>query len=246
MSLLRLQRAGSLAFVLPSFFVRLALLRLKGPLTPERRARWLQACCRAVVSVLGLDVGFQGLPPARGLLVSNHLSYLDIAVYASILPCVFVSRNDVAAWPYFGAAARAAGTIFLNRARHAGTLEAGAAMRAALAGHVPVLLFPEGTSTDGEQVLRFHSSLFEPAVAAGVPVTAAAIRYALADGSPEREVCWFGDADFLTHLWHLLSEPGISAEVHFAPPQRFADRRAAAATTHDLVDARRVSVTLAG
>jgi 1-acyl-sn-glycerol-3-phosphate acyltransferase len=246
MNLLRLRRAGSLAFVLPFFFVRLALLRLKGPLTPERRARWLQACCRAVVSVLGVEVRFQGLPPARGLLVSNHLSYLDVAVYASILPCVFVSRNDVATWPYFGAAARAAGTIFLNRASHASTLEAGAVMRARLAGHVPVLLFPEGTSTDGARVLRFHSSLFEPAVAAGASVTAAAIRYSPANGIPESELCWFGDADFLPHLWKLLSMPGISAEVHFNPPQRFADRRAAAATTHDLVHGRRASVPVAG
>jgi 1-acyl-sn-glycerol-3-phosphate acyltransferase len=245
MSLLRLRRAAALAFVLPSFFVRLALMRLKGPLTPERRARWLQSCCRAVVSVLGLDVRFHGLPPARGLLVSNHLSYLDVAVYASILPCVFVSRNDVATWPYFGAAARAAGTIFLNRASHASTLEAGAAMRARLAGPVPVLLFPEGTSTDGAQVLRFHSSLFEPAVAAGAPVTSASIRYDLADGTPEREVCWFGDSDFLPHLWKLLALRGITVEVQFAPPQRFADRRSAARTTHDLVESRRSPIAVA-
>lgn len=246
MSLLRLRRAVALAFVLPSFFVRLALLRLKGPLTPERRARWLQACCRGVVSVLGVNVRFQGLPPARGLLVSNHLSYLDIAVYASILPCVFVSRNDVAAWPYFGAAARAAGTIFLNRASHASALEAGAAMRARLAGHVPVLLFPEGTSTDGAQVLRFHSSLFEPAVAAGAPVTAASIRYEIANGTPEREVCWFGDAGFAPHLWKLLALRGMTAEVHFTPAQRFADRRSAARETHAAVESLRAPVPVAG
>lgn len=246
MSLLRLRRAVALALVLPSFFVRLGLMRLKGPLTPERRARWLQASCRSVVSVLGVEVRFCGLPPARGLLVSNHLSYLDIAVYASILPCVFVSRNDVAAWPYFGAAARAAGTIFLNRASHASTLEAGAVMRARLAGPVPVLLFPEGTSSDGAQVLRFHSSLFEPAVAAGAPVTATSIRYELADGTPEREVCWFGDAGFAPHLWKLLALRDIAAEVQFAPAQRFGDRRTAARASHDLVESLRASVALAG
>ncbi|MFP5234286.1 MAG: lysophospholipid acyltransferase family protein [Acidobacteriota bacterium] len=244
MSLLRCRRAVALAFVLPSFFLRLALMRLRGPLTPERRAHWLQACCYRVVSVLGMEVRFEGLPPARGLLVSNHLSYLDIAVYASIVPCVFVSRSDVAAWPYFGPASRAAGTIFLDRASHASALEAGAAMRARLAGAVPVLLFPEGTSTDGARVQRFHSSLFEPAVAAGAAVTAAAIRYELAEGTPEREACWFGDAGFAPHLWKLLALPGVSAKVHFAPAQRFDDRRAAARSTHDVVQGLRASAAV--
>lgn len=246
MSLLRCRRAVALAFVLPSFFVRLAMMRLNGPLTPERRARWLQACCRTVLSVLHVGVRFQGTPPARGLLVSNHLSYLDIAVYASLLPCVFVSKSDVERWPYFGAAARAAGSIFVNRVSHASALQAGAAIGARLDGAVPVLLFPEGTSTDGAHVHRFHSSLFEPAVAARVPITPAAIRYELANGTPEQTVCWFGDAAFLPHLWKLLATPGVSAEVYFAPTQQFADRREAARETHATVESLRAIIPVAG
>lgn len=246
MSLLRFQRAVALAFVLPTFFARLAWMRLIGPLTPERRAQWLQSCCRSVLAVLGFDVQFQGTPPARGLLVSNHLSYLDIAVYASLLPCVFVSKKEVESWPYFGVAARAGGTIFLNRTSHASALEAGAAMRARLAGAVPVLLFPEGTSTDGAQVRRFHSSLFEPAVVARAPVTAAAIRYKLADGNPEQDACWFDDDGFAPHLWKLLATPGISAEVHFAAPQHFTDRRVAARETHAMVESLRTAIPVAG
>src|ERR1039458_6437591 len=77
---------------------------------------------------------------------------------------------------------------------------------------VPVLLFPEGTSTDGGQLLRFHSRLIDPATTAGAPITAAGIRYVLEDGVKERELCWYGDEEFLTHLWKVLGVAGFSAQ----------------------------------
>lgn len=236
MNLLRSRRAVALAWILPGFFVRLAGMRLRGPLTPQRRAEWLHRCCRDVLAALGIRLGVVGEPPRGGLVVSNHLSYLDIAVYAAAMPCAFVSKAEVSAWPYFGAAARAAGTVFLNRASHSSALAAGDQMRARLAAGIPVLLFPEGTSTDGSQMRRFHSTLFEPAIALGEPVTVAAIRYQIADGSPEREVCWYGDEGFLPHLARLLAIPGISAEVVFSEMAIYPDRRTAAALAQRQVE----------
>jgi 1-acyl-sn-glycerol-3-phosphate acyltransferase len=84
-------------------------------------------------------------------------------------------------------------------------------------------------------VLRFHSALFEPAIVAGAPVTAAAVRYVMDDGANERDLCWFGDAGFVPHLWRALGASGFSAHVTFAEPRMYPDRRSAAATTHEEV-----------
>ena len=104
---------------------------------------------------------------------------------------------------------------------------------------IPVLLFPEGTSTDGSQLLPFHTSLFQPAIAAGAPVTAAAVRYVINGEVSESELCWFGDAPFLPHLWKALGTPGFFAEVMFGAAALYPDRKTAATATHAQVSAMR-------
>lgn len=235
MSLLAFRRAVALAFALLGCAARFAILRLRRRVTPEQRALWLQRACRDVLASFGIRSTVAGPIPERGLIVSNHLSYLDVVIYASLVPCAFVSKEDVRDWPYFGAAARAAGTIFLNRSSHRSALRAAAAMTARLTGTVPVLLFPEGTSSDGAEVLRFHSTLFEPAIRSGAHVTPASIRYATENGVPERALCWFGDEGFLPHLVRTLGTPCIRAEVVFGPPAVYSDRREAARAAHALV-----------
>jgi lyso-ornithine lipid O-acyltransferase len=206
------------------------------PFTPIRRALWLQSCCRSVLSSLGIRFRVQGVPPAAGLLVSNHLSYLDILIYGAALPCVFVSKAEVARWPFFGFTARQSGTIFIDRGKRVSTQtvaqEIARRIARPLTSPVPILVFPEGTSTDGAEVHRFHSGLFEPATAAGAPVTAAAVRYVLEGDVPERELCWYGDEGFLAHLWKALAVPGFMAELRFSQPRIYTDRRTAAAATH--------------
>ena len=174
--------------------IRLGLVRLGGPLTPERRALWLQSACRGVLSSLGIHYGVHGTPPTQGLVVSNHLSYLDILIHSAVMPCAFVSKMEINRWPYFGLAARAGGTLFIDRSSRASVAAVAAEMARRLQLPIPVLLFPEGTSTDGSHVLPFFPSLFQPAVAGGVPVTPAAVRYVIRGGVPESELCWFGDA----------------------------------------------------
>jgi 1-acyl-sn-glycerol-3-phosphate acyltransferase len=215
--------------------LRLMGVRLRGPLTPPRRAMWLQSACRGVVDSLGIHCVVNGTVPSRGLVVSNHLSYLDIAIYSAAMPCVFVAKAEVRRWPYFGFAARVSGSVFLDRTSRAGAALAAAEIANRLRTDVPVLLFPEGTSTDGAQVLRFHSSLFQPAVLAGSPVTAAAIRYVVRGSATEQDLCWFGDEAFFSHLWRALGAPRFSAEIVFGPPAVYGDRRIAASTTQERV-----------
>jgi 1-acyl-sn-glycerol-3-phosphate acyltransferase len=193
---------------------------------------------------LGIQARITGRAPTRGLLVSNHLSHLDIVIYAAALPCCMVSKVEIARWPFFGKLARAAGTIFVDRSSRTSAEIATQEVAERLKGPVPVLFFPEGTSTDGSQVLRFHSRLFTPAVAAAAPVTAAAVRYVVEDGTPERELCWYGDMEFLPHIWKMLGVGGFTAEVCFGEPQVYTGRRAAADATQAEIEAMRTGRAL--
>lgn len=233
------RRALALALILTRCIVRYWFLRLRGSLSLEQRALWLQSSCRWVLSSLHVESRISGNPPARGLVVSNHLSYLDIILLAAAMPCCFVAKSEIAGWPVFGRAARAGGTIFLVRTSRANAMSVAREIERRLALPVPVLLFPEGTSTDGSRVLRFHSRLIDPAVVALAPVTPVALRYS-APGLDERELCWFGDTRFLPHLWKTLGAPEVQAEVHFGVPSIYSDRRTAARETHAKVVALRI------
>src|SRR6184192_3232697 len=113
------------------------------------RALWLHRWSRFACRVLGIRIRTHGSMPSSGLLVSNHLSYLDIVVLSSIRPCVFVAKRDVARWPLFGWLAHAAGTIFVDRERRFSSRKAVEVVRQAIGTGSVVVLFPEGTSSDG-------------------------------------------------------------------------------------------------
>jgi len=239
LTLLACRRAVALAFALILCILRYWSLRIRGPLSLERRAEWLEGSSRAVLASLGVRYRVQGRPPANGIVVSNHLSYLDIAIFSAAMKCFFVAKAEISKWPYFGEAARLGGTLFIDRSSRASAEEVAAQIAERLALPVPILFFPEGTSTDGTSVLHFHSRLFEPAIRAQSPITAACVRYALANGREERELCWYGDEGFLPHLWKTLGTPGFVAEISFGEPRVYADRRTAARKTHDEVEAMR-------
>jgi 1-acyl-sn-glycerol-3-phosphate acyltransferase len=155
--------------------------------------------------------------PSSGLLVSNHLSYLDIVVLSSIRPCVFVAKRDVARWPLFGWLAHAAGTIFVDRERRFSSLKEVDAIRDAIAHGSVVVIFPEGTSSDGSTVLPFKSALLESAVQLRSPIAAASIDYALNDGSVADEVCYWRDMTLVPHLLNLFFKREIRANYSFSP-----------------------------
>jgi len=240
----RCQRAVALALALAACVIHFWFVRIRGPLTLNRRALWLQSACRGVLASLGISVTVEGLVPTRGLVVANHLSYVDIAIFSSVMPCCFVSKQEVIRWPFFGWAARAGGTIFLDRSSRASANAAAVLISDRLSHPVPVLLFPEGTSTDGSQVHRFHGRLIHPATELGAPITAAAVRYVPAGDTPERELCWFGDQEFLPHLFKLLGLEGFTALVRFGEPRVYKDRRTAAAQTRAEVTAMRSEAVL--
>jgi 1-acyl-sn-glycerol-3-phosphate acyltransferase len=221
--------------------IRLGVLRLGGPFTPMRRALWLQWSSRLLLRSMGVRCHVRGTPPTQGLVVSNHLSYVDVLIYGAAAPSVFLSKAEVSKWPFFGWVTRCAGTLYVDRSSLASAEAVSLEIAGRLHHPIPVVIFPEGTSTDGTSVLRFHSRLFEPVVAAGVPITAAAIRFTSGDGTPESELCWFGDEDFLANLWKVFGVPGWQVEVRFGEPRLYPDRRTAADVTHDEIAAMRLN-----
>ncbi len=239
MSLRAVRRAVALAFTLAYCVLRFWLAHLRGRMTLERRALWVRDSARLIMRSMGIQWRVEGPRPTRGLIVANHLSYLDIVILSAATPCFFVAKAEIDGWPFFGKAARCGGTIFLDRGSHLSALTVVREIARRLPLPVPILFFPEGTTTDGSQMLRFRSRLFDPATQAGAPITAASIRYVLSDGTPERELCWYGEATFLPHIWKVLGCAGFHAEVCFGEPRIYPDRRTAAYSTQAEVEAMR-------
>jgi lyso-ornithine lipid O-acyltransferase len=181
-------------------------------------AEWLHETCARATRAMNLQLEIVGQAPTHGLVVSNHLSYLDIAVYSSALPCVFVSKAEVEDWPVLGRYARWAGSVFVQRHDRADAARANVRVGDALENGVPVVLFPEGTTTDGSGVLRFHATMLQPAIDAAAPITPCAIRYELDDGDPAREVAWWGDMTLIPHILNLFSKKMIRARIVFGEP----------------------------
>lgn len=239
MRMRRFRRAVALALALIRCVLSFWLTGLRGPLTLERRAMWCQESCREILASLDIQYHVEGQPPTHGVVVANHLSYLDILIISAAMPCFFVAKMEIDRWPFFGEAARSGGTLFIDRSSLASAEKVAAMIAERLALEIPVLFFPEGTSTDGSSLLRFHSRLFEPAILARAEVTAAAVSYVIEDGTPERELCWYGNEPFLPHLWKALGTSGFSAEVQFGEPQVYPHRRTAADQTHAEIEAMR-------
>jgi 1-acyl-sn-glycerol-3-phosphate acyltransferase len=186
---------------------------------------------RGVRALSGTEVVVTGKPilDRPVLMLSNHVSYLDIVVLASILPCSFVAKAEVASWPGFGWLAKQQRTIFVERdpRRAKGQLEE---MKARLQDGACLVLFPEGTSSDGSRVLPFKSSLLQAAEielagAGTVEVQTVSIAYTRLDGMPMGRAlrpfyAWYGDMELAPHLIDLLGLGSVSVDLVFHEPTR--------------------------
>jgi len=202
-------------FLISVLYVFRVLFRRGQPLI-EARAHWLQQGCRRVLRVFNAEIRSVGKVPETGLLVSNHLGYLDILVFSALTPAIFVAKSDVKHWPIFGWFARLGGTLFADRKRRLQVGELTKELRSVLDSGTLVILFPEGTSSDGQTVLPFKSSLLEPATGCCHALTASLIAYRLEDGNVGEEVCYWKDMTFVPHLINLLSKKRVEVSVRFS------------------------------
>jgi 1-acyl-sn-glycerol-3-phosphate acyltransferase len=186
----------------------------------DRQAQpWCEAIVqewdRAVCRILHLKLHVTGHPdPPAGLVVANHISWLDIIAMGAQQPCVFVAKEDVAGWPIMGTLAKGIGTLFVRRGDAEQSAATSETMTWLLRRGTRLMLFPEGTTTRGEQVLRFHGKLFQPAQRAGANVQAVALRYT---GRAAEAAPFVGDDEFLPHLLQILTHKEIDLHIHYCP-----------------------------
>jgi len=194
----------------------LFLLRFVFPRASLERRRALHAWwSRKIVRILGVEVHIEGPPPGPGTLVAaNHVSWIDVFCVSSVRSTRFIAKSEVRDWPVAGWIAERAGTLFVRRARRRDTARINDIVHAALAQGDCVGLFPEGTTTMGDRLLKFHSSLFEPAVANRASVHPIAIRYEHSDGSLSKAMA-YDDLSFMQSLALILRQRHVIARIAF-------------------------------
>lgn len=228
--------------------VQSLLIRLPGHAKIGFARRYWAAMC----TLLGMQVRVLGRPASGSagrrpvVYVSNHSSWIDILVLGGRIEACFVSKGEVARWPLFGTIARLGRTVFVSRARSA-TAREGSEMTARLARGDDLILFPEGTSSDGSRVLPFHSTFFalaKPTAQGGSPIPLdripiiqpVSLVYDRLAGMPVGRTgrpifAWFGDMDLARHAWRLAQWRGMRASILFhepLDPAEFTTRKALA------------------
>jgi lyso-ornithine lipid O-acyltransferase len=214
----RLTRAGARVAQLGvvTFATAQRLRRLRGTSVRDvarERALVLRDVSRRALELHGIELDASGpLPLGPAVLAANHVSWLDPLVVASLLPCVPISKLDLARWPVVGGLARELGVVFVARGDARSGLRVLRGAEAALADGLPVLNFPEGTTTPGETVLPFRKGLFGIARSLGLPVVPIAISY------DPPELAWVGDDAFLPHWLGLAATPRSRVSVRLGAP----------------------------
>jgi len=213
-------------------------------LTPAQREQRVQQWAQRMLTLMGVRLVVQGTPPARGpvLVVSNHLSWLDILTIHAARHVRFVSKAGVRQWPLVGTLSNGAGSLYIERERRRDALRVVHHMTEALSKGDLIAVFPEGTTSDGSGLLPFHANLLQAAISSGAPVLPIALRFAeAATGETSQAPRYIDDDNLMTSLWNVLKAPPLLAIVRFGEPQPSwgRDRRAWALSLHADVQALR-------
>lgn len=205
-------------FTVILYGIALTLWKGRGPHGVKRIAKIRQRWFARSLKRVGVKVHQQGEPlVGAGMVVANHVSWLDISILGQAVDVRFLSKDEVGRWPLIGWLARRNGTLFIRRGGHEGERIMQNITQALQQGE-RVAWFPEATTSNGQGVLRFHPRLFAPAIAAGVPVQPVAIAFRpQPDGSPSRAPFVHGDR-LLPHMWNVLKAEHIEATIQFLPP----------------------------
>ncbi len=202
----------------------------------HERIRWWSA---GVLRHMGLTLELSGTArPGANLLVSNHVSWLDIAaLHAAVPHARFVSKADVLRWPLLGWLIRGAGTLFIERERKRDAVRVVHAMAESLRAGDTLAVFPEGTTGPGPEVLPFHANLLQAAIATETPIQPAVLRYADGQHRFSPAVEYTGNTSLLRSLWRVAMASGLHVRVELLPAQAtaHADRRALARLLHGMV-----------
>lgn len=247
--------AGFMTLTLPLMPVQALLLKIS-PKAARRFPHWYH---RQVCRVLGVRLNIEGAVASGApvLLVSNHTSWLDIPVLSAVAPVSFVAKKEVGSWPFVSSLARLQRTVFVDRTRRQAAGETAGEIMDRLKLGDAIVLFAEGTSSDGNRVLPFKSSLFaavkpsrtthnrEHAAGDGAEplVQTVAIVYTHLHGVPlgradRPRVGWYGDMEMQAHAWKLLASGPLSVTIRISPPiplAEYGDRKTLAVSSERAV-----------
>ncbi len=211
---------------------------------------WQQLCyrtwARGFARLANMRVEVIGSTPKLPFfLVVNHLSYMDIPAIRSVVDGVFVAKAEIRDWLIVGKIIADMGQVFIDRKNRRDIPRAGAQIISRLRDGEGVIVFPEGTSTNGEDVLPFNSSFLQFAAQTDLPVSYASLSYRTPPGQPtaSETVCWWDDTPFLKHILRMFSLPGFSAILNFGEePVLSTDRKKLAIELRERVRERFIPV----
>lgn len=200
-------------------------------LSEHNRNRIIRRWSRGILAILNIRMRasgeLPGLDTRNVMVVSNHISWLDIYVLNAVRPVRFVSKMEVLSWPLIGWLAKRTGTLFIDRTKRHDTARVNHQLAAVMNSGGVVAIFPEGTTGDGSKLLPFHASLLQPVVQSHSHLLPVALRYTHADGSLNKAPAYVDDLTFGQSLAMILGQKTIYVEVEFLPhiPARSKERR---------------------
>lgn len=212
-------------------FAGAATVRCVYPLIGQRRRLAIkQRWSRQLLAILGVGLDVRGTV-AGVMRVVNHVSWLDVFAINAVSPAAFIAKDDVRSWPLIGWMSAQTNTIFIRRGSRRAAHDATHELAAALKGGIDVVAFPEGTTSDGHQVLPFHGALLQGAIMSGVPIQPVALRYQTRDERPAQAPVYCGETSLLQSLWRVATASGLAVRLEFLAVRDTAggDRRELAA-----------------
>ena len=228
--------ARALLHILVGFFT---ILLLFPRLEQQQRQQRTQAWSLGMLRCIGIELIVKGDAAVRGplLMVSNHMSWLDITALHAARFCRFVSKADIKKWPFIGMLASGIGTLFIERESRRDAMRVVHSMTASLQGGDVLGVFPEGTTSDGAGLLPFHANLFQAAIAADAPIQPVALQFIdTATGQRSTAACYINDDTLAESVWRALTAPNQAVVINFGEPQ-FANGRDRRAWARDMQQA---------
>lgn len=223
------------------YFLGYLFLRLFGQSYEAWRNLYMRFWSKTVARILNITFHVRGTPPkAPFILVSNHLSYIDIIPMFMNMDCTFVAKKAVESWPLLGPMVKYTGVIFVDRSIKRDVTRVNNLLSKSLSKQQGIVLFPEGTTTGGDRVLPFRSSLLNYPAIESIPVHYSVIQYKTSEGDPSADetVCFYGARDpFHKHVFKLAGNKRIDCSLVYSQETiQASDRKALAQKLHDKVE----------
>lgn len=218
----------------------------------ERFSKNTRFYCGLVLKAFSLDLTVKNKPASsqKCLVVSNHMGFVDILMLASVHPSLFVTSNEMRETPFLGLLTEMGGCIYVERRSRTRILDEMKSIVSALKEGFRVVLYPEATSTNGEQVLPFKKTLMMAAAHAGVPIQPVVINFREVNGEEftlrwRDHLCWYGDIPFVTSMWKAATLKSVKGDIEFLElihPSPEEDRGLVADKAHSMISAKFVPV----